>query len=158
MLLLLLFLAAVAMVVIIKALLPAFIHDCSGEPSAWYGNSILVTIACLCLIFPFCMKENITVLRYTSALALCCLAYYFSCLAVRFLNQKGGPHVHDTVRWYNDDFFEILDGWSIMVAAYLCHFNIFKIDAELGVMAKPKIWRVVRISIPGIATSIYLVG
>merc|ERR1712096_456662 len=117
---------------------------------AWYGDPSLVVAACLCLIFPMCLKEGITVLQYTSGLALLCLAYYFFCLSLRFLGQKGGPSIHPSVIWYNGDVLEVLEGFSIIVSAYICHFNIFQIDAELRGRSKQRIWSVIHVTIPGI--------
>jgi amino acid permease len=157
-LLVVLFFAAVAMVVIISQLLPDFIQEASGQPDAFYGNAFFIAMINLLLIFPVCLKEEITILRYTSALALCNLAYYFICLNIRFFGRAGGATVHRSVSLCNWNFLEVMQGFSIMVAAYLSHFNIFKIDAELARPMKPYIWRVIDVAIPGIATTLYISG
>lgn len=157
-LLILLFFAAVAMVVIISQLLPKFFQEISGHSQGLVGDHYIIAALCLVLVFPVCLKEDITILRYTSAIALVNLAYYFVCLNIRFFGRPGGVQIHDGVTLFNFDILEVMQGFSIMVAAYLCHFNIFKIDVELAIPAKPRIWRVIHVAIPGIATTLYIAG
>mmetsp|Transcript_43359 Transcript_43359/g.97608 ORF Transcript_43359/g.97608 Transcript_43359/m.97608 type:complete len:496 (+) Transcript_43359:1-1488(+) len=154
----LLFLASVAMVIIIHDLLPAFIKNMSGHPDAVYARPELVTAVCLMLIYPVCLLKDLTPLRFTSALALFCIAYYYTSLTASFFGRHGGPQVHSSVVAINTDPLDVLQGWAIMVAAFICHFNIFRIDGELRATERRKIRRVVHIAIPGIATSIYITG
>merc|ERR1712023_620040 len=110
-LLLLLFLGAVVMLTIFKALLTTFIHQ-QISSDAWYGNSVFIAMVCLACTFPFCIMDKITVLKYTSALALSCLTYYYSCLVSRSLLRHGGPQIHDSVIFINyKQPMKIFEGW-----------------------------------------------
>jgi len=154
-LLLLLFLAAVSHLLIVMQLFSEFMEEASGQPHALYCNRYFIGVFSLCLILPVCLREDITFLRYTSAIALCNLFYFFVCLNIRFWGQDGSPAIHSSVIAYNTNPAEVLQGLSIMLTAYICHFNIFEIDVELSRPMKRKIWGVIHISILGITTMIY---
>jgi len=154
-LLLLLFLGAVSCLLIVMQLLSEFMEEASGQPHALYCNRYFIGVFCLCLVLPLCLREDITILRYTSAIALCNLCYFLACLNIRFWGQDGGPAIHPSVTAYNTNPVEVLQGLSIMLAAYICHFNMFEIDGELSRPAKRKIWGIIHVSISGIATTTY---
>eukprot|EP00930_Biecheleria_cincta_P048172 TRINITY_DN33520_c0_g1_i1.p1 TRINITY_DN33520_c0_g1~~TRINITY_DN33520_c0_g1_i1.p1 ORF type:complete len:439 (+),score=59.13 TRINITY_DN33520_c0_g1_i1:114-1319(+) len=157
-LILLLFLADVAFVTIARDLLPSFIGSLTGHPDAWYANPNLVMALSLCAVFPLCLLENITSLRHTSTLVLCCLAYYFVVLTIRFFARDQKPLIHEDVLAVSNDPLAAMQGMSIMISAFICQFNIFKIDMELAKERKEQIWLSVHAAIPGAATMLYLWG
>lgn len=157
-LILLLFLADVAFVTIVRDLLPPFIGSLTGHPDAWYANPNLVMALSLCAVFPLCLLENITSLRHTSTLVLCCLAYYFVVLTIRFFARDHKQFIHEDALAMTDDPLAALQGMSIMISAFICQFNIFKIDSELEEERKEQVWLSIHAAIPGAATVLYLWG
>lgn len=153
----LLFLATSAMLVIVMDLLPDFICEQTGQQHTWYSDPTLITGIVLCAIFPACLMENITALKYTSVLSLCCLGYFVVCLSLRFFAHRDGAWIHESVVWVNSDPLKILNGASIMLSAYVCQFNIFKIDTEMMPQHKSRIWGVMHISLPCVAAPMYTV-
>merc|ERR1719498_454461 len=75
------------------------------------------------LMFPLAVQKELNALRYTSFCALACLAYFFTCLIIKFFQD---PHIADTVVAVNPDV-QMLEGLPVMFSAFLCQFNIFKI-------------------------------
>lgn len=155
-LILLLFGATVAMYTIILDLAPAVLRRFAGcgVGECQLLEPIWIGLYAMALMFPLSVQDSITALRYTSFIGLICIFYFWGALACHFLTK---PHIADgvaivgpAIRWFQ--------GIPVMFSAYLCQFNIFKIDRELKPEAKSKMGRVIRIAICGIATTAYVTG
>lgn len=151
-LILVLVLASAAMSVIMKDLAPLVLRSFLGSSKLLEDH--LVALYMNVLMFPLAAQKEINVLRYTSFCALFCLGYFFACLIVKFFQD---PHVEPTVVAINPNV-EMLEGLPIMFSAFLCQFNIFKIDYELKPECKKKITQVILISIPLMACMVYVIG
>lgn len=148
----LLIFASAAMSVIIMDLAPLVLVNFLGDSPLL--NKFLVGLCMNALMFPLSSQTTINVLRYTSFGALFCIAFFFVCIVVKFSQD---PHVDGSVAAIGKRD-EILEGLPIMFSAFLCQFNIFKIDAELREADKNKLTRIVLIAVPGIAASVYVFG
>jgi len=84
-------------------------------------------------------QKEINVLRYTSFCALFCIGYFFVCLIIKFFEE---PHIEPDVVAVGIPS-EALQGLPIMFSAFLCQFNIFKIDYELKEEHKTQITKVI---------------
>jgi amino acid permease len=117
-------------------------------------DPVWVGLYAMALMFPLSVQDSLDALRYTSFSGLLCIFYFWASLAYHFF---WSPHVaHDVVAarpvtpWFQ--------GIPVMFSAYVCQFNIFKIDRELKPEAKAKIGQVIRVAIPGAATTAYVTG
>jgi len=117
-------------------------------------DPVWIGLYAMALMFPLSVQDSITALRYTSFVGLSCIFYFWASLTYHFLMNphvaSGVVAVRPVTPWFQ--------GIPVMFSAYVCQFNIFKIDRELKPEAKAKIGQVIRIAIPGIATSAYITG
>ena len=150
-LVLLLFGASVAMIVIVLNLLPLALEECLGVKVV---QPLVVGLLAIGLIFPVTLQTSLHALRYTSTMALCCIAYFYSILVFQNFFCHHQPAAHHGEGRLDD----VMQGWPVMIAAYICHFNIFKIDTELRACDKSRISLAINTAIGGIATSIYITG
>merc|ERR1712136_438974 len=113
-----------------------------------------VGLYAMALMFYFSTQDTLDALRCTSSVALGCIS--FLVLAIVFTYVRD-PVIFDTVTLASSPatWFE---GLPIMFSAYLCQFNIFKIKDELRPDQKKNINLIIRLAIPGIATTLYGTG
>jgi len=151
-LVLLLILASSSMFVIIMDLAPMLLVSVFGE--TLFLCRYAVGLYAMALMFYFSTQDTLDALRCTSSVALGCIS--FLVLAIVFTYVRD-PVIFDTVTLASSPatWFE---GLPIMFSAYCCQFNIFKIKDELRSDQKKNINLVIRIAIPGIATTVYLTG
>lgn len=155
-LILLLFLADCAFVSIVKDLLPAFLNEWAGHET-WYASSYVVdSLLCLVFVVPVCLFDNLTALQYASTLVIVCLAYFVIVLSAKFFFHAGGMEINETVVWANGDITEVLQGVNSIIPAFICHFNIFKIDSELKRECKSQIGSIIHMAIPFIGNFLYV--
>lgn len=144
--------ACAAMCTIMMDLGPPVLQSFIGD--TWLLHRVPVGLYMTAVMFPLSIQKSINVLRYTSFLALACIGYFFVCLVVEFCKD---PHIDHSVSAVGPPG-KIMDGLPIMFSAFLCQFNIFKIDHELREQDRTKITKVILIAVPGMAATIYVCG
>jgi len=151
-LVLLLVLASSAMFVIIMDLAPMLLVSVFGETV--FLCKYAVGLYAMALMFYFSTLDSLEALKYTSSVALGCISFFVFAIVFTYVRD---PVIFDTVTLASSPatWFE---GLPIMFSAYLCQFNIFKIKDELRPDQKKNINLIIRLAIPGIATTLYVTG
>ena len=175
----LLFGGSTLMMIVIMDLLPRVVQGAVGgvctnpDPDAaanwsppvdgdcWFGSRLFVGMVAVAAVFPLNLVKDLRALKYTSACAVFCLGYFVSCLVAKMAKQGHlyrPPDSDATDVVLVNSKYTILIALPIVLSAYLCQFNIFKIEAELRSSDKHKINRVIHIAMLGIAATVYAFG
>ena len=142
-LIILLFGASIAMIVIFVDTIP--IEGVSREKAV---------IAFAFLSYPIAVSEELSSLKWVSALSLCCLGFFYLLLLSRFSTNP----ISSDVNWSEppESIKSASIALSVILSSFICHFNIFKIDVELGDANSKHTDAVIHFSMLGVCLIVYL--
>ena len=138
----------------------------------WYLSRVFVSGAGVIAVFPLTLVSKLSMLKYTSALALVFLAYLMIMIIVRFSQHVAGaggaggaatathspyPAINPSVQLARPSL-EVGLAVPLFISSFACQFNIFKIEHELRPDLKPRIGTAVHIAIIGVAACTFSLG
>jgi len=138
--------ASIAMLVIAVDTVPF-------DPFDFGRTGLIITFSVLAL--PWCTSRRLSSLHHVSALSLVCLGYFYLLLMFRFSSVKVS---RDDINWNNGprSVQDAALSVSVILSSFICHFNIFKIDAELADLTTTRTSSVIHMSTLGISASVYV--
>eukprot|EP00397_Hematodinium_sp_SG-2012_P010188 GEMP01010296.1.p1 GENE.GEMP01010296.1~~GEMP01010296.1.p1 ORF type:complete len:520 (+),score=67.36 GEMP01010296.1:208-1767(+) len=159
-LIILLFGACVSVFEVFQKLIPSAIRnfaECApDECNTVFLGEPFISFVCVLSVGYFLVQDSMHKLRHISFLALGGLAYYFIVLLATFTNRSP-PMIHPSVKMFGS-VSDCLMALPVMFSAYICQFNIFKVDIELKADSRKYLGNIIHFTIFGIATSAYTIG
>jgi len=162
---LLTFLCCVAYIILMGDLFTPLTEFIFGLTLGSSGRRIVSTII-LGLIFPVCFFDSLNSLRFTSFLSILSMIVLAICVFIRAAQRLLYPEtlldsgyrvivdINNPLIWWNPSWHDAVFAFPIVSVAYLCHFNVLPLHAELVQPTRSRI-KVMIHWVMGLCTGLY---
>jgi amino acid permease len=150
-LVLLLFGAAVIILIVIGDLISHHVHQwegCAapGTSCPWYLEYNFLALYGLLLVLPLCCLDNLSALRFTSTGAVFSIVFVSCCVIATCAEQKAPGSVLMSVPHTSMQWSQLALAFPIQSLAFCCQFNVIELYQELRPDCQPSINRIIHLS------------
>ena len=116
-------------------------------------SRVLVLILFAVLVFPICVPHELRTLSWISGASLACLGYFYFLLSFKAVFSF--PNSNE-INWsgFPEDYPASTISLSVILSSFICHFNVFKIEQEMGNL--PRTYTAIHWAILFICSATYL--